>query len=81
MSIIPVLTILSFACAFDIKLTLLSGSKEKDIAVLADCSCQLAVFPVFNYSYSLKINTMDISSPQNVLIYIPTQNICSSALL
>ena len=62
----------------DITLTLTSGSTSRLIPVLQPCSCQLAVFPVYNYFYNVTVEVLTAKTFQYVQIYVPSQNACQN---
>jgi hypothetical protein len=65
----------------DITLTLTSGTTNKVIPMLQPCSCQLSVFPVYNYFYNVTVDVLTAKTFQYVQIYIPAQAVCKNFLL
>ena len=62
----------------DITLTLTSGSTSRVIPVLQPCSCQLAVFPLYNYFYNVTVEVLTAKTFQYVQIYVPSQTACQN---
>lgn len=69
---------LALASSSDITLTLTSGSASKVVPILQPCSCQLAVFPVYGYTYNVTVDVLTAKSYQYVQIYIPSQDVCEN---
>lgn len=65
----------------DFTLTLTSAGTSKVIPVLQPCSCQLAVFPVYNYTYNVTVDILTSQTFNYAQIYVPDQGICANVSL
>ena len=56
-------------------ITLNSQGGDKEIPRMRPCSCQLSVFPVYDYVYSVAVR-LEKEDAEWLQVYIPAQDLC-----